>query len=373
MKQATNTVITNFLISRISLSKDVDELINRLSYWARQAYFARDQEQVSRITEILELTNYHGQAIGQFYKASVLNNGPKDLDQASKIWQKLIDDSPPPVRAASLLALGLNELQEQNFTEANRHIGEASDYGLSRGKSPIVYLHAQSSLSYIRSIEGDHVESLKILQKITPEIKYIGKYFPAIAAEHWNNCAYELACVRELEIASHLINKAVSSPYAKVNPSWFDTKKEIDERLGQKRNASFVAGPTSRFNVVRFPSKSANISLKLIDKGYHFNVLKMDINDTEESQDSKVSLFTRLDNLTYPLPTKTVLRGHISSDDPDEFIFERFIERASINEVMRIVQDFRDIQLPPNDDKPEKREDEATALSIFAKIKAKLE
>jgi hypothetical protein len=373
----TKTIKSLFILPSIG---KLGETTRGLSFCARQAYTIRDFKSLRIISE--RLLNLSDSEVGSYYKAlSESKNGKANIEQALRIFRELCDSPSIKIRAASLLAVGRKELLYKNYSEAKRFILESSRLAaLGNLGSPLTFVNAQNALSILLAEIGAIKESLEILKTNEPLVKLVGFHFPSVLGEHHNNTACSLLELGELSEASYYSDKAIANPAALNYPEWFDTKKEIDEKLDQKRNRSFVSPPSESFNlpnVVRYPFKRIRLHILLLEDGLRYQLLEMDLNDTEESLDSQAQLLVKLDKFT-SRPTGIILIGFISQDEPEQCIFKRHIERHSLNEVMQIVNDFRDMKLPPESDekngvKKDERESLANALKIFAKIKPMLD
>jgi hypothetical protein len=94
------------------------------------------------------------------------------------------------------------------------------------------WVESQWMVAVIRSIHGDHRQSLSDLEKIFPLALKIGKYYPARYYDFLNSLAVEFGEAGRIVEAQSAINIALASPFASAHPQWSETREEIE----QKRN-----------------------------------------------------------------------------------------------------------------------------------------
>ncbi|MGH9825608.1 MAG: hypothetical protein ACREDR_20445, partial [Blastocatellia bacterium] len=78
-----------------------------------------------------------------------------------------------------------------------------------------------------RSILGDHNAALSMLESLLPAVREIARWYPADFFSHLNSLAIELGEVGRVDDANLVIDYALSTPFARNQPEWHDTKLEL--------------------------------------------------------------------------------------------------------------------------------------------------
>jgi tetratricopeptide (TPR) repeat protein len=258
-KSKIKTPKSLFMLS--SYGEKVGETAKRLSYLARQAYSIRDFKKLSAFSEMLINLSPVSEDEGHLFQALAMSRqGSGDTLQAKQIFEQLANSSKTPIRAASLLALGVSEYNRKNYRESARLLIEASKVSLSENIcAPITFVNSQNALSIIQADNGAYHESLKLLQGVEPIVRNIGCYFPAMVVELYNNYACGFLDSGDTQTALHFINKALQNPFASRYPELLETNEAINSSLNNfSRSQIFVPHPEKLNNLARPDFTSRN-------------------------------------------------------------------------------------------------------------------
>jgi tetratricopeptide (TPR) repeat protein len=197
---------------------------------------------------------------GIFYQAlSYSKQGAGEIEKSEKIFNELAESPFIPIRAASLLALGMREIRREEYREAIPLVLQSAQLALSDNLcAPLTFIHAQNALSMILGANGAHLESIKVLESIKPLIYTAGRTFPALLGHFWNNQAYEYCQSENLLAASYCINKALRNPFVSRYPEWLETADEINSSLNIYSRSQIYVPDSEKY--IPLPEKAENVA-----------------------------------------------------------------------------------------------------------------
>jgi hypothetical protein len=244
-----NTATIRRFLTVLSSKGEVERLgLYQLIKTAEASYWIRDIHTQLQIGSMLEEFPYPFHQAGTYYKAIYFHR-QGDFDEARKLFEPVAESGPRHYRAKAFLGLGAIE-------QSCNNIAESFDYRLQacRLADPAILLEAQSGISVLRSIEGDHRGAIKHLEHLMPIARMIGPtplYF-----DYLNSYAIELSEAGRLVEAQNVSRIVNASPFLSAYPQWHDTQNDINFKL--YRNRSYISLFTNTYyNVVHIePSKA---------------------------------------------------------------------------------------------------------------------
>lgn len=205
-------------------------------------YYTRDFDRLAEVGKgLIELSPRSEDAGRFYYSVARIGLGLGEFD--IRTFEELAESESLSVRAASLLALGGQALRAEENDEAARLFRLSYDLCRLSGEAPLTSLHARCAMSLLLSKNGYHKKSLELLQQIQPAAYQWGSVFRILLGEQFNNVAYELSMLGELQAAQYAINKACAMPVAAYYPEWFETKKEIEAGIQEKQSQPRIFTP----------------------------------------------------------------------------------------------------------------------------------
>jgi hypothetical protein len=226
MNIINKATVANFFIKGFSFEAVRNE-INRLSWVARQLYFAHDYEAVLAVSDrILELSHI-AENRGLYFRGLALSRlGGESQIQAYRIYQHLAESPQAIIRASGHLHLASYTLASNDLTQALKLATEAHRLSLTQDWcAPLVTFQAQN----LSAINGESDKSLELLWQNRHLAKHLGSLYPALEIDYLNSIAYELHQVGQVEYAAHLIEKVKKTPYFLIEPEYQATYAEIQE------------------------------------------------------------------------------------------------------------------------------------------------
>lgn len=338
----------------------------RLSFLARQAYLHRDYSRLTDLADSLINLSARSEAAGRYYQALALSKGGKGkIQEAQNTFQQLADNSPLPIRSASILAMGVTAMQKGSYDEAEEFILEASRMSLSNNLcAPVITINAQNVLATILSIKGAHKESLEILRGLRPLAGVVGKYLPAIYYDYLNNTACELFSLGDVTTAAQLIKPLSESPLFASRPEWQETAADIQQAISAKHSPTtrvYVRGllplnviniishlrpnccsePTPRkADVIAFPLPTDTFYITLNHGQLSHQLFQFPFFNSEAYHERFIVFVHHLDSLATDEPSEFIVRGFISPDDPAPRQIERPIPRHNLNRLFNLLNYF---------------------------------
>lgn len=245
-----------FIFSSFSNQKLVDGLLDG----AMQAFLLRDKARQRKAGERLIELSPRFEHIGRCH---VIISGPADKwtqgsGELARDIEQLINESPLHVRPTAMNALAPIYIHAGNDEKlATQILFESSKLSMDSGNL-ITFIQAQSQLSAICSIKGNHQESLDILRGLQPFINRLSASYDVVKIDFYNSVAYELNLLGKHDAAKRFASLVVGSKYLKIYPEWQATLSEVfvkqEEKLGVVWSDLITPRPTAK--VLKFKLKT---------------------------------------------------------------------------------------------------------------------
>jgi tetratricopeptide (TPR) repeat protein len=205
---------------------------NRLCHIATTALLTRDIEALRAATDVLvELEALDQLDGGARYFESCCLKLQGRLDDACKILESVVETN-AAFRSRALHTLGWIHFERGQADAALPFYAAAAR--ASGNRHPLVLAQSQRMTAVVRALHGDHFGALEKLERLSPLIHAVGRYYPSAYYEYLNSLAVELGEVGRIAEAKAASSLAVASPYAAAYPGWVETKIELDEKQPEK-------------------------------------------------------------------------------------------------------------------------------------------
>lgn len=196
-----NKRISETFFKIVSSIETTEKTTSHLSLRAQQAYLSRDYFKVHEYSLRLRSISPKGESVGDFFRALTLSN-LGEIDAADRIFEELTNSELTPLRAASLLALGIRELQHERYEASTKLVSKAGALARSAGIcAPLTAINAQYAMAFICGINGSSEQSIKLLETVEPLMNSVAPLFPAVMGLHFNALAYEHFQLGQVEIS----------------------------------------------------------------------------------------------------------------------------------------------------------------------------
>jgi hypothetical protein len=219
---------------------------------ARQAYLLRDYARLKIIGEELVNLSPRFESIGRYYLVLATERRTKENHEDARKELSLLIES-PIVRIASMIAYAGAEISLNNIKPAAALLLEASALSV-KSNDFIRFIQAQSMLSALCSIDGNHIESLRILWGLQPIINKLDNSHHIMKVDQNNSLCVELAKLGRYEAAKGFALVVSRSPYISAYPEWQETLDEL--QVTEYKRTIFA--PVKTFvknNLIQFPVK----------------------------------------------------------------------------------------------------------------------
>lgn len=313
MKKVRKSDVVNFfrVIARSSLQVQgltTLSVVNRIIYTADCAITSRQTEFIGQASDSLENMSLPRifEAPWCYYKAlSIHDFGRGNQAEALKLLGSVIDSGPSSYQARALLSAGAIQLKQGRFDSAIRLYREAHRAALSIS-DPVLNSFTRMNIAEWLSIQGNHKESLIILESLRPYVTTLQKGYPAQYCNYLNSLAVELAELGRLEEARHASRIALTSPFASAYPEWHETHDEIALKM-RRASRSIIALNSWEFktepsgltgNLISMPAPVSEKSAEQV-KFAPARVLTFPVKNTDDSLEG-----SRHDELPLPVASK---------------------------------------------------------------------
>jgi tetratricopeptide (TPR) repeat protein len=206
----------------------------RICYIATNALLKRDFAGLRAATDAL----FELQAVDQvdggarFFESCCLKLQGK-LDHASKILEDVVETD-AFFRSRALNTLGWIHFERGRGDEALPFYAEAATR-VSGDHHLLVLAQAHRMTAVVRALQGDHIGAVKQLERLSPFMHGVGRYYPSAYHQYLNSLAVELGEIGRISEAKTICSITLASPYASVFPELTETKKELDEKQPDER------------------------------------------------------------------------------------------------------------------------------------------
>jgi tetratricopeptide (TPR) repeat protein len=232
---SAGNLFQHILLNRLADITNSKALSTHLGYeairLAEHAYCLRNWIALEEASVILmNLPISEIQQVGFYYQAITKYRRGQEAE-AENQYKKLADSAPYPYRARALQSLGwICRLQGQ-LDEALRLNLEALQMASTNRKSNLlVKMWASWEIGFVKSLNGDHHQALKDLERDLPLIRAVAKHNPFYHYIYHADLAYELGQVGRIAEAESAVNIALASPFASAYPEWSETRDEIEQK-----------------------------------------------------------------------------------------------------------------------------------------------
>jgi hypothetical protein len=255
------TVLSRMWSSRGNLYRQRDRrmLVGELIYTADRAITSRDGETLKQVADtlgVLDLPQSY-EAIVQYYQAMV--SGPFDAasgDLTRRRIDELCSHGPMRIQARALIAAGVASIRRGRLDdfayatkEANRLILLDSDH--------LGLIFSTMNAAVVLSRQGNHPESLRLLENIFPLMRQVAGDYPGQYAQYMNSLAIECAEVGDTARAETLIKRVARTPYVGRFPEFLDTEDDIRRScLSASRSQVFTGAVAVKDNHRRLAKRS---------------------------------------------------------------------------------------------------------------------
>jgi hypothetical protein len=222
-------LISIFVRDRTHSAEGFRALRQKICYIATNALYTRDSATLRAATDALielkALDNVDGGA--RYFESCCLRLQGK-LDQAGKVLEDVVETD-PAYRARALQSLGWIQLADGGRCDA------ALQFYAAAARIPCdhhlhILAESRRMTAVVRALQGDHIASLKELERLSPLIDVVSRYYPFAYYQYLNSLAVEFGEVGRIEEAKRVCSITLASPYAAVFPELTETKKELDAK-----------------------------------------------------------------------------------------------------------------------------------------------
>ena len=235
-------------LTRSLYTQERVELLGRqLAAITRHAYFARQTEVMKEASQLMLALPLSKElrSVAQYYQALCCKR-EGDFNSTYRLLEKVASEAPSFFRARVLLSIGATYFD-------NAEIKSAVPFFLASAQAAGDYdfqtsVTAHKMMAVVRSIYGDHQQSLADLERLIPSVRGLARHCPAFYYEFLNSYAVELGEVGRIAEAQNVCAITLASPFAAAYPEFAQTRDE----LAAKRTAatpSIIAVPAAPANV----------------------------------------------------------------------------------------------------------------------------
>lgn len=222
----------DLLVRAFATVKTVTEITPRLIQLADLAYGRRDLDMLADLSALLYgLPGGEAQSAGLYYQAIILRRAGK-YEASKRLLEQVSAHASPSTQARALQTLGTVYEAQSQWSEAARLYTEA--LRAARGVDSLAAYRALGQLAVMKSIAGDHRQSLADIQSLWPIARLLTPQHPDLFFQFHNSLAVELAAVGKIDEAREASRIAVASPVAHAYPEWQETAAEIAEQQSSK-------------------------------------------------------------------------------------------------------------------------------------------
>jgi tetratricopeptide (TPR) repeat protein len=159
--------------------------------------------------------------------------------------RKLLESIHGPYQSRAIHALGAIHHAAGQFDDAAKFYSEAIKANKEHGLLALVNSRLQASA--IKSVRGQHEQSLDSLLSLWPVIRAAAKQYPHLWPSFHNDIACELLALGRLEDAKRVASVAIASPLVHAYPEFQETALEIAE---SERQTILVVVPARKQRVI---------------------------------------------------------------------------------------------------------------------------
>lgn len=230
------------------------KLISDLSSEARQAYLVRDYARLKTAGERLISLSPEAESLGRYYVALATDRESViSLEKARKDFESLIDTSIIPVRCAAMIGAAGADIARGVISQHTKELLLAASEMALKDSDILNFTRAQSQISLLLSLAGNHRGSLEILRGIQPAVEKLSTTYNIVKADYYNSTSYELSKLGDSEAAKRFAIKVIKSPHLSSYPEWQQNLKSIFVDKPSVVNTRPTLQPIGK--LIRFPVK----------------------------------------------------------------------------------------------------------------------
>ncbi|MGH9759269.1 MAG: hypothetical protein ACREAC_00350, partial [Blastocatellia bacterium] len=145
--------------------------------------------------------------------------------EAQILLAEAVEQAPAEFKGRALLTLAGTCYDTGEIRELAAFSTEALQ--ASRGLDLLSETQAMRNLAIASAIGENHQAALATLEHLLPAMRALGIFYPVDLLSHLNSLAIELGEVGKVDEANRVIDYVLSTPFAKNQPEWHDTKLEL--------------------------------------------------------------------------------------------------------------------------------------------------
>ncbi|MEW6212512.1 MAG: hypothetical protein AB1631_29570 [Acidobacteriota bacterium] len=238
LPSAKNLTPSFYLLYLSATQTSLDQAsLNSLIVLAERAYSARELGVLERAVAALRSRS---SAHAAYYHALLqLRQPPERRRLALPLIQSVIESPFPPLRARGHAAMAAYQFINGDFDEAAR---ESEKVLAVEDRDGWASLTALRMKSIVEAVQGNHFNSLAMLDSILPLAVIVGRSDPASLHAYLNSLAFELIETGQIEEANKVAAHISKSPLLGKYDEWQETLE--DERLKSRRSRIVIPFPS---------------------------------------------------------------------------------------------------------------------------------
>ena len=224
----------------------------RLTRIAELAYSHRNTNALERTGR--ELLAFDSDAA--LYYLAMVARWQGRTDEARKLLEAVRGD----YQARAIHALGIIHHAAGQIDEAAKYYTEAMR--ANRGHDLLAFVNSQLQASAIKSLHGQHDQSLDVLLSIYGIVRHTATRHPHVWPMLHNEIAYELYQLGRVDAAKRAASVATRSPLVISYPEWQETAGDITE--SERRTILVVVPALKQKPIIHFQIVGPYVRRKLI-------------------------------------------------------------------------------------------------------------
>lgn len=221
--------VYTLLLRHIYTADNLEVLGRQLSGVAQHAYFTKQIETLDQISRLILALPVSRELkwIASYYQA-ICATRKAEFDQARRLLEGVMEEATPLYKARALQAKGVTY-------HTGGDVDAALPFYVAAGKAaincdPLTLIWSQQMVAVVRSIHGDHKQSLEGLEQLFPLARAIGRHYPVFYYDYLNSLAVELGEAGRLNEARNICRITLDSPFASAYPNWLETRDELEAK-----------------------------------------------------------------------------------------------------------------------------------------------
>ncbi|PYP83663.1 MAG: hypothetical protein DMF61_22600 [Blastocatellia bacterium AA13] len=249
--------VVALLVNAQRIRVETETLYWSLAKVAAQARALADIETLELVSQIILglPVSERAKSLALHYQAFCLHSKGRFVEAHNLLDNLLEKDLDPRLRAR---AVGNKAAAYFSAGEVDRSLQLHVKAGqLARDCDPVSLLTALQTVALIKSIHGDHRQSLADLESLVPFAFQVSRYDPRAFALVLNSYAVELGEMDHVEQALNVASRL--KPFAFIHPEFNDTIAELESKLPARKHSVVViqraAEPVAALKTVSNPAR----------------------------------------------------------------------------------------------------------------------